>query len=378
MAFAWAGFKAQGGPSASGATGDGAGPVMVEPVRAAWPTAPDSSGGWSTVGEVVIKNAGPTSIKIKRITCEFQTATGATIVKDLLPRTQFKKRFFVYSILGDGTVVPSGPGTSEVKPGEEGLALVSGLQAASAPSTAVIQVTLTGGTLLKTTVPVIDASGSLKMGFPLAIPDSPLIKGVSINTFATLYHRTAILPLPDGRHLCSQRYASDLLMANIKTKKPAPKGATAKEQHYAWDQLVLAAAEGIVVFAQDGNPDVELGQNDDAHPAGNHVVIEHAPGHYTLYAHLREGSVLVRPGDPVVRGQSLGRVGSSGASELPHLHFQAMDAWEGPDDITRLFYAQGLPALMDGVDLLRGKSLIPLTGAQLMERDIIAGPSATD
>jgi peptidase M23-like protein len=56
--------------------------------------------------------------------------------------------------------------------------------------------------------------------------------------------------------------------------------------------------------------------------AGNSVVIEHGEGWETQYAHLRKGSVAVRPGDTVRRGQKLGLVGLSGSTEFPHLHFE--------------------------------------------------------
>ena len=64
--------------------------------------------------------------------------------------------------------------------------------------------------------------------------------------------------------------------------------------------------------------------------AGNHVIVEGAEG-VALYAHLRAGSVRVRAGDRVAAGESLGTVGNSGNSTMPHLHFHVMD---GPDPLT--------------------------------------------
>jgi murein DD-endopeptidase MepM/ murein hydrolase activator NlpD len=54
------------------------------------------------------------------------------------------------------------------------------------------------------------------------------------------------------------------------------------------------------------------------------VVVEHDSGIRTRYAHLSE--LAVRPGDVVARGQDLGRVGSSGRSTGPHLHFEVLEA----------------------------------------------------
>src|SRR4051794_27387255 len=89
---------------------------------------------------------------------------------------------------------------------------------------------------------------------------------------------------------------------------------------------VLAAAAGRVRAVRDGMPDVSV-RDPSAAPvagreAGNSVVIEHGEGWETQYAHLRKGSVAVRPGDRVEGGQPLGMTGLSGNTEFPHLHFE--------------------------------------------------------
>jgi len=57
---------------------------------------------------------------------------------------------------------------------------------------------------------------------------------------------------------------------------------------------------------------------------GNYVILK-CGNVFPLYAHLQNGSALVRPGDTVRTGDVLGKVGNSGASIQPHLHFQVMD-----------------------------------------------------
>ena len=49
-------------------------------------------------------------------------------------------------------------------------------------------------------------------------------------------------------------------------------------------------------------------------------------GVYAFYAHLQPGSLRVKPGDKVRRGQVVGLVGNSGNSTEPHLHFHVSDA----------------------------------------------------
>lgn len=57
---------------------------------------------------------------------------------------------------------------------------------------------------------------------------------------------------------------------------------------------------------------------------GNYVILQ-CGDYYPLYAHLKNGSVCVRPGDLVRSGDCLGVVGNSGSSLQPHLHFQVMN-----------------------------------------------------
>jgi hypothetical protein len=89
---------------------------------------------------------------------------------------------------------------------------------------------------------------------------------------------------------------------------------------------VLAAAPGRVRAVRDGMRDLSIrvaGKEAVARrEAGNSVVIEHGEGWETQYAHLRRGSVAVRPGETVRAGRKLGVVGLSGKTEFPHLHFE--------------------------------------------------------
>jgi murein DD-endopeptidase MepM/ murein hydrolase activator NlpD len=88
---------------------------------------------------------------------------------------------------------------------------------------------------------------------------------------------------------------------------------------------VLASAAGRVLRTRDGTPDGVFRKSSREAvrnvECGNGVVIEHAEHWETQYCHLASGSLQVKPGDPVKRGQPLGRVGLSGLTEFPHLHF---------------------------------------------------------
>ncbi|EXF25760.1 peptidase M23 family protein [Nesterenkonia sp. AN1] len=58
---------------------------------------------------------------------------------------------------------------------------------------------------------------------------------------------------------------------------------------------------------------------------GNHVIVAHDDGTAAVYAHLRQGSVLLEVGQRVSAGEQLGEVGNTGNSSEPHLHVHLMD-----------------------------------------------------
>ncbi len=88
---------------------------------------------------------------------------------------------------------------------------------------------------------------------------------------------------------------------------------------------VLASASGRVIRTRDNLPDGAFRKATREAvrdvECGNGVLIEHADRWETQYCHLARDSLQVKPGDSVTRGQPLGRVGLSGLTEYPHLHF---------------------------------------------------------
>lgn len=96
---------------------------------------------------------------------------------------------------------------------------------------------------------------------------------------------------------------------------------------------VKAAAAGRVGGARDGVVDRQYVDGADMHGqnCGNGVRLEHPGGWTTLYCHMRQGSVRVKPGQTVSAGQVLGLVGESGEAAFPHLHFQVMRAGQPVD-----------------------------------------------
>jgi murein DD-endopeptidase MepM/ murein hydrolase activator NlpD len=118
------------------------------------------------------------------------------------------------------------------------------------------------------------------------------------------------------------------------------------DDYYAYGTEVLAAASGRVIeMANDQAEDPTAMQRpDESQEAyfarlqkeqaerlekgsilGNYVVIDHGQSEFSLYAHLKPGSVRVKPDDQVKAGDVIGKLGSSGNSTEPHLHFQITD-----------------------------------------------------
>lgn len=118
------------------------------------------------------------------------------------------------------------------------------------------------------------------------------------------------------------------------------------EDHYAYGSAVVAPAGGKIALARDDMPDQPPGQGPDSerlaaspsHLAGNVVVIAHGNGEFSYLAHLQAGSVRVKTGDAVKRGQQVAAIGNSGQSPGPHLHYHLQN---GPN----LFVDHGLPVL---------------------------------
>ena len=97
------------------------------------------------------------------------------------------------------------------------------------------------------------------------------------------------------------------------------------DDYLTYGAPVYAAAGGEVIAVVDGNPDTPIGRMGDFLKA-NSVAIRHAGSEFTLYAHLKAGTIAVRKGQTVKEGDLLGKIGNSGSSSTPHLHFCLYDA----------------------------------------------------
>ncbi|HSS47509.1 MAG TPA: M23 family metallopeptidase [Thermoanaerobaculia bacterium] len=174
------------------------------------------------------------------------------------------------------------------------------------------------------------------------------------------------------RWAANEEFALDLVALGGDGKTHKGDG-THLDDFYCYGRDILAVADGTVVeVATDGTEANDRlrrpGETADAFQnrtvqaqnellmknpkavIGNYVVLRHAGGEYSQYAHMKQGSVRVKVGDTVTRGQVLGQVGQTGNTTEPHLHFQLTD---GPDPL----YSRGVPILfktlaVEGLDLV--------------------------
>jgi murein DD-endopeptidase MepM/ murein hydrolase activator NlpD len=114
----------------------------------------------------------------------------------------------------------------------------------------------------------------------------------------------------------------ELLQRIDRTSSPAHIGTLRNAVDFIAPQntLVLVAADGEVIIVSDysnvGGPDPSYWNTT------NFITTKHSFGEYTRYDHLEYHSAKVRVGDQVQTGQQIARIGMTGYTYIPHLHFQ--------------------------------------------------------
>ena len=161
-------------------------------------------------------------------------------------------------------------------------------------------------------------------------------------------HRRALLPT-GGRAQIAQRFAIDWVKLGDDGK--TFRGDPLKNESYlAYGAEALSVGEGVVTETKDGIPQNVPGEDSRAVPitletvGGNHVIVDLGRGHFAFWAHLQPGSLRVKVGDHVRRGQVVGLVGNSGNSTEPHLHFHVTDA-------SSPLGSEGVPYVFDAFEL---------------------------
>lgn len=199
---------------------------------------------------------------------------------------------------------------------------------------------------------VVTDAGTLVRGQEPIVLDMPLRGGPWVALYNPTMvggHRTSIYTI-NGRARIPARFAIDWVkLADDASHARGDTKSIANWHGYGAE--VLAVADGTIVDAVD---DMAEGATlSDAHgslplenASGNYVTLDLGQGRYAFYEHLKHGSLTVKRGDRVKRGQVIARLGNSGSSSSgPHLHFHVADA-------AAELAAEGIPYVFRNFDVL--------------------------
>ena len=169
-------------------------------------------------------------------------------------------------------------------------------------------------------------------------------------------HRRAVIRVGEDTvpHL-AQRFAIDWVKMDAHGEYARDHRGRRNTDWYGYGEPVLAAAEARVAAVMDSIPDNTPGEGSRAVAMrvatvlGNYVLLDLGPGpagvhSYALYGHLQPGSLRVRVGEVVGRGQVLGAIGNSGNSDGPHLHFHVTEA---ADAAAAPLRGEGVPFVLE-------------------------------
>jgi murein DD-endopeptidase len=180
-------------------------------------------------------------------------------------------------------------------------------------------------------------------------------------------HRRMIYAL-DGRARIPARFAIDWFKLDDQDR--FAHGDSSKVANwYGYGAPVLAVADSTVADVRDRIAESESLSVPSGVPrtlenaSGNYVALDLGEGRYAFYEHLKRGSIRVRSGDHVKRGQVIAALGYTGDSNGPHLHFHVSDA-------NATLAAEGLPYIFTNFDVIgafetidafaKGKPWLPL------------------
>ncbi|ADI37836.1 putative uncharacterized protein [Waddlia chondrophila 2032/99] len=143
-------------------------------------------------------------------------------------------------------------------------------------------------------------------------------------------HQNSLLPV-NGTLYNAQRYAIDFMKLDDKGTLYSGDPSVPSNWH-CYNEKVYAVEDGLVISVLEGLEDQPPGALPDPNSitlktvTGNHIILKLSSGVYAFYAHLKKGSIRVKEGNSVSKGDEIARVGNSGNTSAPHLHLHLMDA----------------------------------------------------
>jgi len=146
--------------------------------------------------------------------------------------------------------------------------------------------------------------------------------------------------VPENEHAASKsgRFAYDIV--RLENGQMFVHDGAANEEWFAFGQPVFVDANGTVVKVMGDYVDNAPYHPDAEAKHGNVVVIDHGDGEFSVYSHLKHGSVAVKVGTRVKAGEKIADVGNSGDSPFPQLEYSLQTSGE-------LNGGDGLPAAFE-------------------------------
>lgn len=180
----------------------------------------------------------------------------------------------------------------------------------------------TGRLRIESSVTVDGQSATFTDSWPVTRAKAATVRGPVLGAWQ-LSNGPGQTDLHDHYTAPQHRYAYDLVV--VKQGRTHTGDPHKNESYFSWNRSVRAVADGVIVAHCDAERDNPGYRGAATNCYTNHIVIRHADGLHTAYLHLRRRSIpkgLIRD-TPVKAGQIIGRVGNSGESSEPHLHFMA-------------------------------------------------------
>jgi hypothetical protein len=166
----------------------------------------------------------------------------------------------------------------------------------------------------------------------------------------------------------NSRFAYDFVLVNkqLQMFKESPRR---NEDFFSWGKPIYCPGDGKIASTVSDMPDNPLYEpppfDVEAHikepdtamkkHLGNYTIIDHGNKEFSILAHMQTDSVQVKCGDKVVKGELIGRIGNSGDSSSPYIHYQFQN---GRD----LRTSEGLPSKFQRFDLIIGNTTRRIEG----------------
>ena len=329
--------------SSSGGNGPAVYQVTIAPIQTNWPIVRETSGQWEIVGEGMFKNVGTETVVISTVSLKVFNANGDVLVERSYGPGKFNDMIMIALRSPNGNYTQISPSTSELKPTDLGFCHVAALAGSSSvPTRAQVTISFTNGRSEAAEVPLTVFEPGQQTIWPARLTSGDW---VALNT-AEAYHHWKGISIYGTTIGNGERFALDIMRIDASYKLSNPDNSTIKTDYYSWGEDILSAGTGTVVHVRANRIDQEIGFFDQSEPVGNFVVIQHGPALFSLYGHMMQSSATVSIGDAVSAGQVIGKIGNSGYSTAPHIHFQYMDNMD-------MLIGKGLPALFWGAKVNR-------------------------